>query len=80
MQTTSIKPSGTVSLLAGASPGMHFPEGQYYIRRVRIRKGHEVSKLLCRRILVFNTTLQQLYFFGPFFTLISFHDAAGSNS
>lgn len=33
---TSVKPSGTVSLLAGATPGLHFPESQYYIRRVRL--------------------------------------------
>lgn len=36
IKTTSIKPSGTVSLLAGATPGMHFPESRYYIRRVRM--------------------------------------------
>lgn len=33
---TSIKPSGTVSLLAGATPGMHWPENKYYIRRMRL--------------------------------------------
>ena len=36
VKTTSIKPSGTVSLLAGATPGVHFPEARYYIRRVRM--------------------------------------------
>ena len=36
IKTTSIKPSGTVSLLAGATPGMHFPESRFYIRRVRL--------------------------------------------
>lgn len=36
IKTTSIKPSGTVSLLAGATPGMHFPESRYYIRRMRL--------------------------------------------
>jgi ribonucleotide reductase alpha subunit len=38
IKTTSIKPSGTVSLLAGATPGMHWPESQYHIRRVRLAK------------------------------------------
>jgi hypothetical protein len=38
VKTTSIKPSGTVSLLAGATPGMHWPESRYYIRRVRLSK------------------------------------------
>ena len=26
IKTTSVKPSGTVSLLAGATPGLHYPE------------------------------------------------------
>jgi len=38
IKTTSVKPSGTVSLLAGVNPGCHFPEYNYYIRRVRISK------------------------------------------
>eukprot|EP01132_Coremiostelium_polycephalum_P000780 gene780-968_t len=38
IKTTSIKPSGTVSLLAGATPGMHYPISEYYIRRVRLQK------------------------------------------
>jgi len=38
IKTTSIKPSGTVSLLAGATPGIHFPESRYYIRRMRLGK------------------------------------------
>lgn len=36
IKTTSIKPSGSISLLAGATPGMHYPERDFYIRRVRI--------------------------------------------
>jgi ribonucleotide reductase alpha subunit len=36
IKTTSIKPSGTVSLLAGATPGMHYPIASTYIRRARI--------------------------------------------
>lgn len=35
---TSVKPSGTVSLLCGATPGIHFPESEYYIRNVRFSK------------------------------------------
>lgn len=38
IRTTTIKPSGTVSLLAGATPGIHFPESRFYIRRVRVSK------------------------------------------
>jgi len=36
IKKTSIKPSGTVSLLAGATPGMHYPISKHYIRRVRL--------------------------------------------
>ena len=36
IKMTSIKPSGTVSLLAGATPGVHFPISPHYIRRVRL--------------------------------------------
>jgi hypothetical protein len=35
---TSIKPSGTVSLLNGSTPGIHYPEDEYYIRRIRFSK------------------------------------------
>lgn len=38
IKTTSIKPSGTVSLLAGATPGMHYPEDVFCIRRMRLSK------------------------------------------
>lgn len=33
---TTVKPSGTNSLLAGCSPGIHYPHSEYYIRRVRL--------------------------------------------
>ena len=36
IKITSIKPSGTVSLLAGATPGVHFPLSNIYLRRVRL--------------------------------------------
>jgi adenosylcobalamin-dependent ribonucleoside-triphosphate reductase len=38
IKKTSIKPSGTVSLLAGSTPGIHYPENTYYIRRMRLSK------------------------------------------
>lgn len=46
IKITSIKPSGTVSLLAGATPGLHFPESQFYIRRVRMNKDNAIMPLL----------------------------------
>jgi ribonucleotide reductase alpha subunit len=36
--TTTVKPSGTISLLNGSSPGIHAPFAPYYIRRTRIAK------------------------------------------
>jgi len=38
LKTTTVKPSGTVSLIAGATPGMHYPISNYYIRRVTLSK------------------------------------------
>jgi adenosylcobalamin-dependent ribonucleoside-triphosphate reductase len=38
IKKTSIKPSGTVSLVAGATPGMHWPESRFFIRRMRLGK------------------------------------------
>jgi len=43
VRMTSIKPSGTVSLLNGSTPGIHYPENEYYIRRIRFAMN---SKLL----------------------------------
>lgn len=40
VKVTSIKPSGTVSLLAGASPGVHYMYSTFYWRRIRMPKGH----------------------------------------
>jgi ribonucleoside-triphosphate reductase len=36
IKVTSVKPSGTVSLLCGATPGIHHPHSEYYIRNIRV--------------------------------------------
>ncbi len=36
IKRTSVKPSGTVSLLPGEPPGIHYPHSEYYIRRIRV--------------------------------------------
>jgi ribonucleoside-triphosphate reductase (thioredoxin) len=46
IKKTSIKPSGTVSLLAGATPGVHFPENVCYIRRMRLSKHSDLIQPL----------------------------------
>jgi intein/homing endonuclease len=46
IKTTSVKPSGSVSLLAGATPGLHRLESRYYIRRVQLSKISVLVKML----------------------------------
>lgn len=36
IKLTSVKPSGSVSLLAGSTPGIHYPQSKWYIRRFRL--------------------------------------------
>lgn len=36
IRVTCVKPSGTISLLAGVSPGMHWPTFRHAVRRVRV--------------------------------------------
>lgn len=45
-KTTSIKPSGSVSLLAGVSPGIHYPHAEYYIRRIRVATDSPLVKAM----------------------------------
>jgi adenosylcobalamin-dependent ribonucleoside-triphosphate reductase len=46
IKTTSVKPSGTVSLLAGATPGLHYPESRFYTRRIRLSVNSELVEPL----------------------------------
>lgn len=46
IRTTTFKPSGTVSLVAGATPGIHRPESEYYIRRIRIQNETNLLRIL----------------------------------
>ena len=36
VRVTAIKPSGSISLLAGVTPGVHYPVSRFAIRRIRI--------------------------------------------
>lgn len=38
IKMTSVKPSGSVSLLCGATPGIHPPHSEFYIRRIRVNE------------------------------------------
>ncbi|MHA1719116.1 MAG: fused protease/ribonucleoside-triphosphate reductase [Promethearchaeota archaeon] len=46
IKITTVKPSGTVSLLAGVSPGIHYPHSEYYIRRIRISNKSSLVDIL----------------------------------
>lgn len=46
IKKTTIKPSGTLSLLAGVTAGIHFPESRYYIRRVRLSNRSPYAEIL----------------------------------
>ena len=48
IKLTTIKPSGTLSLLAGATPGVHPAYSQYYIRRVRMSSEDKLVDV-CRK-------------------------------
>lgn len=47
IKVTTVKPSGTVSLLPpGINPGIHYPISEYYIRRMRVAKDTPIHKAL----------------------------------
>jgi len=47
IKLTTVKPSGSLSLLAGATPGVHPAYSPYYIRRVRMSSDDKLVKV-CR--------------------------------
>lgn len=46
IKKTSVKPSGSVSLLPGVTPGIHYPHSKFYIRRVRFQEDHPIVTAL----------------------------------
>ena len=46
IRVTTVKPSGSISLLAGVSPGLHFPTHRFCIRRVRVGATSPIAKTL----------------------------------
>ena len=49
IKLTTVKPSGTLSLLAGATPGVHPAYSQYYIRRVRMSSDDQLVET-CKKL------------------------------
>ena len=48
IRVTAIKPSGTISILAGVSSGMHFPTFKYAIRRIRVSEHSQIAPVLIK--------------------------------
>jgi hypothetical protein len=48
IKKTSIKPSGTISLLPGVTPGIHYPHSAYYFRVIRFASDSPLLKRLER--------------------------------
>ena len=46
IKMTSVKPSGTVSLLPGVTPGIHYAHSKYYYRTIRVDKTSELLNIL----------------------------------
>ena len=46
IRVTTVKPSGTISQLAGVSSGMHFPTFSYSIRRMRVSENSPIADVL----------------------------------
>ena len=46
VRVTTVKPSGSISQLAGVSSGMHFPTFQYAIRRMRVGNTSPICQVL----------------------------------
>lgn len=46
IKRTSVKPSGTVSLVAGALPGIHYAESESYYRLVRVANTSELLPII----------------------------------
>jgi adenosylcobalamin-dependent ribonucleoside-triphosphate reductase len=45
IKLTTVKPSGTLSLLAGVTPGAHPGYSQYYLRRIRMASNSELATM-----------------------------------
>jgi len=46
IKITTVKPSGTISLLPGVTPGIHYPHSKYYIRRIRMAKRSDIVDIV----------------------------------
>ena len=60
-RVTTVKPSGTTSLVLGSSSGVHAWHNDYYLRRIRVNKNEAIYAYLA----VFHPELVEDEFFSP---------------
>jgi ribonucleoside-triphosphate reductase (thioredoxin) len=48
IKKTSVKPSGTVSLLPGVTPGIHYPHAEFYYRTIRLDRTSPLAEPIRR--------------------------------
>jgi len=65
-RTTTVKPSGTSSLVLGTSSGIHAWHNDYYIRRIRVGKNESIYSYLS----LYHTELIEDEFFRPHDTAV----------
>lgn len=46
IKLTTVKPSGTVSLLPGKTPGIHYPHSAHYLRRIRVSRNSDLVQTM----------------------------------
>lgn len=74
IKITSIKPSGTISLLVpNTCPGLHFPQSSHYIRRVRVSVNANIWKEMQKRGYEVETSISE-----PFTNIINFPISLGN--
>lgn len=57
IRLTTVKPSGSISQLAGVSSGMHFPTFKYAIRRIMVSKTSPICKILVENGIPFENSI-----------------------
>jgi len=60
-RTTTVKPSGTTSLVLGSSSGVHAWHNDYYLRRIRVNKNEAIYAYLA----IFHPELIEDEYFSP---------------
>ena len=71
-RTTTVKPSGTSSLVVGSSSGVHAWHGSYYIRRMRVGKNEALYNYMVAKV----PALVEDDKFNPAGAILSFPQAA----